>query len=915
MNNKLKQSIAIGSGVVAAAGLLFTNNVVSGIRYTKEHPNDVVKHNTHVLNMAPSVSEELLNSNFSLDHKISNQDNGVENNLPIPENNLDDSGKTSMGENLAVNPATPTHGNILDNNMKSDLGFPKVSTISKSIPSKSKDNDSNAKKYNVVYLDENNKVVDKYKINAKFSKSELDKLNSQYGKKGELVHGSSLIYISGNGSFNYDKNRFEIPTFKDYSKIVLPNKVNMVTLGDSYSAAYSPYGGDKVKSYADYLARDFEKSNRLASFDKSEATSGEMTWQTLLKLGVNESNVNMSYINKDDKDLHKFKDSETNPETIKQLREKIRKSNLVTITDNGNDLMQIIKILGYRITSLPGIISNDSNGTREEKINKALQSANKLYARNSISDIEKGNTGSEILDIIGKLMKSIKEGGNGLVSIGPKQLPLDLKKLMSSSSITDGLKDQEAGAELIKDLNAVASNQSLLEKEIRKLNDDALIIHVGYPFPWSSLKGIGEKGENVFETVIDIFKQGTISNHNLYLELNKEPGFNTATSSEEFAKNVPSIFDIHPSTIGHRNIANILETKYKTNLGSLNVDSSLYNDPYQTKDSMDNLSNTRKTIENLVTKVMSATSSIDLNNFNVKDILNVIETNADQKSESVIKFNKMVGLIFDNISNLGCFDEDTNKVKFILLGLDQILQDNGVSDKKQLSDMISSLKLDLGSITSSTNHNLAIDMDKITEVFTDLLGKVDSFSGAEGLDKYENTDPSKLTLTDHILYFLKVTFANDGLNGRSSAKDDWYKFTKSLKNIKNINGTFKYINDNFESRKEDFENGLKLIKFVVKNNVTIPDASKTDLDSLKQFYNLDDPKGENVYTKTGDDSHASKVKSLTLKLQKEILKDNVEYKKFDLEDSQVKSIEMSVAISLNSEAFQMFVMDIASLAA
>ncbi len=285
------------------------------------------------------------------------------------------------------------------------------------------------------------------------------------------------------------------------------NKYNVLALGDSVTAGYNTnansfsdnVGTKEYESYVDFIAADLKQANELNAYTNF-AHSGYTT-----------------------ADLRDQVSSKTN------VRDSISNADLIYISIGANDLLPLVKALGYNILASGKTDQDTGTGTHPN------------------------------------------EGGDKPVQPTIADALNDINHLDTEKQIGSQILGYNYDKEYIYDrLNYIITNIVSTLRDVRKINDHALITFIGYAYPFNTDWDYSDQStlDNGFPGIPQFFKTFLSTMNDELAGRYDFVKFFNVNDDKDFTKNVttymPNHADIHPSIAGQAEIG----TKLFENLAS-----------------------------------------------------------------------------------------------------------------------------------------------------------------------------------------------------------------------------------------------------------------------------------------------------------------------------------------------------------
>ena len=292
-------------------------------------------------------------------------------------------------------------------------------------------------------------------------------------------------------------------------------RLNYVAIGDSETAGYNGFMGKDYVSFADFMAEDLRKANRLG-FYKNFAKSGDTLFDTSDKTMYSPSNINA-----------------------------LKDADIITITDGANDLMRFMKFLQMGFPSGNGLLGGGTMNPFRELFRKFASSGIShsdvwALADRSIKQLNDAFKNNDYAGVI-SIQKSLMDTALNLIkrhyillthtlsSIAPNAQMVVLTHAFPFENLPNSLlngKQENLGGINLMDYWAK------FKKVIKESTDpDAQVMFV-------EADQIPEYANNKDPL---IFKDGTRP-----VSLNGRP----------VLRKMPNAGDIHPSTFGHELLGN-----------------------------------------------------------------------------------------------------------------------------------------------------------------------------------------------------------------------------------------------------------------------------------------------------------------------------------------------------------------------
>ncbi len=280
------------------------------------------------------------------------------------------------------------------------------------------------------------------------------------------------------------------------------DKYNVLALGDSVTAGYSTYANSfsdlpkgsilEYESYVDFIAADLQRTNRLnnyTNFAHSGYTTSDLRDQVSQKVNV---------------------------------RNSISDADLIYISIGANDILPLIKVLGYNIFASGGSDDDAETGTHHYNPPKGNDKLGSASIAGALNDINTLNTNKQI---------------------GSQILGYNYDK------------------EYVYDrINYIITNIMGTLRDIRKINNHALITFIGYAYPFNSLWDYSDKSTlaNGFPGIPQFFDTFLSTMNDELADRFDFVDFFNVNKDKDFTKNIdtymPNHADIHPSIAGQAEI-------------------------------------------------------------------------------------------------------------------------------------------------------------------------------------------------------------------------------------------------------------------------------------------------------------------------------------------------------------------------
>ncbi len=437
------------------------------------------------------------------------------------------------------------------------------------------------------------------------------------------------------------------------------DKYNVLALGDSVTAGYNTNansfsdnkGTKEYESYVDFIAADLKQANELNTYTNF-AHSGYTT-----------------------SDLRDQVSSKTN------VRDSISNADLIYISIGANDLLPLIKALGYNILAAGGTDQDTGTGNHPN------------------------------------------EGGDKPVQPTIAEALNDVNHLDTQKQIGSQILGYNYDKEYIYDrLNYIITNIVSTLRDVRKINDHALITFIGYAYPFNTDWDYSDQStlDNGFPGIPQFFKTFLSTMNDELAGRYDFVKFFNVNDDKDFTKNtktyMPNHADIHPSIAGQAEIG----TKLFENLASeINIS---YKESNLQKPIANNNDGVKQAFEKQDEKPKDA-----LQNSNILDVLMSL---GDKKRMDSYKGN-FAQYIYGgkDDQNVYVYKDTVNKKDVIKLSYSEPTKDSKPNyiGNNMLSKLISKL---LPSQTNNSNITVALpklnneEFEAVGTLFSMGLGKI-----------------------------------------------------------------------------------------------------------------------------------------------------------------------------------------------